>query len=202
MVERATVAAVETEAVDEAGLEVADEELACGGVIGDGTEAGTGVVLAVVLDVGEERDEARRSVDFPHRAGSAALGESELAGHPARARLAFNQAVPFRADDLQSEQRGRGYVDVRRRVGRVAVKRNPEHLTDLAGRRLEFCRRIGDLPGRRSAKCRQVEDRRAAPLVSMKVRSSGCRSGGTSPTCRAPENAVTAASPRLMIAVS
>ena len=171
MVERATIAAVEAEAVDEPGLEVADEELVGGGVVGDGAEAGTGVVLAVVLDVGEERDETRRSVDLPDRAGRAALVEVELAGHPAGTGLAFNQAIPLSADDLQPEQRCRRDVDIRRRVGRVAVERHAEHLTDLAGRRLKFHRSIGNLTGGPAAELRQVEHlkRRAVDIDESQI---------------------------------
>ncbi len=53
MVERAAIAAVEAKAMDEAGLEIADEELLGGGVVGNVAEAGTGIVVAVMLDVGE-----------------------------------------------------------------------------------------------------------------------------------------------------
>ena len=53
MVERAAVAAVESQAMDEPGLQVADEQLLGGGIVGNGAEAGAGIVLAVLLDVGE-----------------------------------------------------------------------------------------------------------------------------------------------------
>ena len=93
MVEGAAVAAVEAETMDEAGLEVADEKLLRCGIISNGTKAGTGIVLAVMGDVGEERDEAGHAVDLPDRAGRAAFVEAELTRHPPRARLAFDQAL-------------------------------------------------------------------------------------------------------------
>ena len=155
MVERAAIAAVETEAMDEAGFEVADEELLGGGVVGDGAEAGTGIVLAVMLDVGEQRDEAGGAVDLPHRARRAAF--AELARHPAGAWLALDQAIAVRGDNLQAEQRSRGDIDVGRRIGVVAVQRHAECLADLAGRRLKLDRGVGDLSLRRAAERGQVE---------------------------------------------
>src|SRR4029453_2295795 len=103
VVEGAAVAAIEAETVDEARLQVADEELLRRRIVGDVAETGAGIVLAVMGDVGEEGDDAGHAVDLPHRTGRAALVEAELAGHPARAGLALDQALSSGRDDLQAE---------------------------------------------------------------------------------------------------
>ena len=155
MVERAAIAAVEAEAMDEAGFQVADEELLGGGVVSDGAEAGAGIVLAVMLMLASSETKPVAPSIFHTEPGVPPF--AELARHPAGARLALDQAIAIGGDDLQAEQRSRGDIDVGRRVGVVAVQRHAESLADLAGRGLKLDRGVGDLALRRAAERGQVE---------------------------------------------
>jgi len=94
VIKGAAVAAVPAQAVDQACLEIADEELAGPGIVADGAEARAGIGLAVVFDVGEQRDGAGGAVDLPHRARRAPFVETKLTRHPACAGLTLDQAVP------------------------------------------------------------------------------------------------------------
>jgi predicted NAD/FAD-dependent oxidoreductase len=92
------------------------------------------------------------------RLGTIIMRAADAHRVPAGAALAVDQAASVLGDDLQSEQRGRGHVYVGRAVGRLAVERDAEDLTDLA--RVDFERgwRVDEGAGRRSAQARQIED--------------------------------------------
>ena len=143
--------------MNEPELEIGDEDLLGGRVVGSGAETGAGVALAVVLQIGEERDGARGAVDFPNRAGAAALEDAELAGHPARAALAVDEPAAVLGDDLQTEQRRRCQIDVGSALGGVAVERHAEHLANVSRRDLECRRSIGQQAGGRPAEFVQIE---------------------------------------------
>ena len=163
---------------------------------------GPALSLPSCLILAKSEIEAGRAVDLPHRAGVPPLSRPNWPGIQRAPGSPLTRRSPSCGDDLQAEQRGRGDVDIGRRVGGIAVKRHAENLTDLAGGRLEFDRRIGDLPVGGPAERGQVEHLERRAINIDEGRSSGWRSAGTSPICRAPENAVTAASPRVMTAVS
>ena len=201
VVEGATIAAVEAQAMDEAELQVGDEELAGGRIVGDIAETGAGVVLAVVLDVGEERNGTGGAVDLPDRAGTAALRHAELPGHPARAALALDEPRPPLETICRPNSDVAVEIDVGAAIGGVAVERDAEHLADVSGRCLEDRRRVGQPAGRQGRRaCVKSNTRSTAPRVSMKVTSVGEHVAGTLPHTLAPEKPVTAASPRFMMA--
>lgn len=118
VIEAAQVAAVETDPVDHAGLEVGDQELFVPAVVSDVAERGAGVRAAVQRDRREQRRlVAVRRIEPVDRAGSAF---TEHAGHPLRV---VRGAV-------QAEGGGGSDIDVRRRG---VVERDAEHLADLTG---------------------------------------------------------------------
>ena len=98
------------------------------------------------------------AVDLPHRAGAAALRHAKLTGHPARAALAVDEPRSFLGNDLQTEQGGRGHVDVGSAVGGLAIERDAEHLADISGRRLEGRGCVGQRAGGRAAELFEIED--------------------------------------------
>ena len=156
MVERSAVPPIAAEPVDEAELEIGCEELAGVRVVGERTKTRAGVILPVVLEVGEERQGAGGAVDLPNRARPPA--NTKLARHPLRARFAFDKSHALGRDDLQSKQRSCSNVDVGCFARGIAVERNAEHLPYVASGGAVAGRRVGDLSAGGPAELGQVEN--------------------------------------------
>ncbi len=132
------------DAVDHPGLEVGDEQLLVGAVIGDIAERRGGVLPAIELDLGEQaRRIAGRGVEPVDRARPAG------APHARQPLLVVGGAV-------KAEGRRRRQVDVRR-AG--VVERDAEHLADLACHDRLALRLVDPmLPERRHARRPHVDD--------------------------------------------
>ena len=151
VIERIDDRAGPVEAIDQAGVEIGNEELATGLVVDDVAEARTGVGT----DRSEERDRSGRAIDFVDAAGRA--GRAPLALHELSVGLTGCHAlgppvaVAVGRDDLQAEGRGGAEIDVRHlRV----IKRDRENLTDAARQRGEDGRRRDQLAGGRRRRAR------------------------------------------------
>ncbi len=142
------------EAIYEPGVEVGDEELACGWVEHDVTESGA----AIAGHRSKEGHIARLAIDFPYAAWTAALFQTELAGHPFRLRLTdlrtfqTSVAVGIGKHDLKAESRGRTKIDTWRLTcgTRNAVETDREHLAYVTRLDLEHRRSGKELPRGRS----------------------------------------------------
>ena len=162
VIEDVALLAVHRDAMNEPGFEVGDEELLAPRIEGDVAEAGTGIVAAIVLDVGEQRDGTAGAVDLIDRARRAALAETKLAGHPLCAWSAREQPVPTALvvlrHDLQAEHRRCRDVKIGSFAAHTVVERDAKHLARVTRFDGEGFRRIGKLAARRRAEIGKVED--------------------------------------------
>ena len=159
--------AVEAQPIDQAGVEIGDEELRRGGIIDDVAETGAGVGG----DGRKQRDLAGGAIDLPDAARIAlgAAGTAPLSGHEAgigRPGLAADGiSIGTGDDEIEAEGRGRGEIDIgggRAAHFRSIVEGDAEDLSDILGRRAKNLGGGNHLARRRPVRLELLDDHRLA----------------------------------------